>query len=345
MRAERDLLDLEERLATIDPVEPAATWFVAALQHVARCDTVAAWSYKFGDGRLSVASFACVGSVIPNQQVTAMLNAWVGANHRAPGSYDHQRPEPWQRGRVIITPSPSNMLRDGAPARYHGKLVHPDEVTIETCLRPTGGDRPTARVLVCDGASLLAHVALFDEHELRHGQHAILRRLVGPLTKRLQLERRLEDAETYKLGVEAAMEFLPVAAFLLSSRGVIGANRVARAWIDADPTVPGSLLRRAGPDPALFDVTALRAGATTHYLALRRTTGLDTAARLAVKARVWKLTPRETEVAGWIVKGATNRAIADELGCAESTVETHVTRILCKAEVESRGELVVNILS
>jgi DNA-binding CsgD family transcriptional regulator len=68
-------------------------------------------------------------------------------------------------------------------------------------------------------------------------------------------------------------------------------------------------------------------------------------AQLAAAATRWSLTPRETEVASWIVRGATNQRIAAELGCAEHTVEVHVTRILAKSDLTSRAELVAKILT
>ncbi len=62
--------------------------------------------------------------------------------------------------------------------------------------------------------------------------------------------------------------------------------------------------------------------------------------RLHETSSRWRLTPRETEVLAEIVQGRTNRTIAELLGCAEHTVEIHVTRVLEKAAVESRAAVI-----
>ncbi|WP_228564889.1 LuxR family transcriptional regulator [Myxococcus sp. AB036A] len=59
----------------------------------------------------------------------------------------------------------------------------------------------------------------------------------------------------------------------------------------------------------------------------------------ALSAR-WSLTARESEVLTHIIQGETNKSIAGRLGCAERTVEVHVTHLLSKAQVESRSALI-----
>jgi non-specific serine/threonine protein kinase len=51
------------------------------------------------------------------------------------------------------------------------------------------------------------------------------------------------------------------------------------------------------------------------------------------------LTARETEVAALVVDGRSNREIAALLIISERTVENHVSHILNKLEVDSRGQL------
>lgn len=52
-----------------------------------------------------------------------------------------------------------------------------------------------------------------------------------------------------------------------------------------------------------------------------------------------ELTPREREVCGWVVEGATSAALAAELGLSCRTVENHVTRALAKTGADDRYEL------
>jgi DNA-binding NarL/FixJ family response regulator len=50
------------------------------------------------------------------------------------------------------------------------------------------------------------------------------------------------------------------------------------------------------------------------------------------------LTPREKEVLGLVVKGATNKQIATELSIAENTVKNHLSNILAKLHLHSRTQ-------
>jgi len=50
------------------------------------------------------------------------------------------------------------------------------------------------------------------------------------------------------------------------------------------------------------------------------------------------LTERETEIIERLPNGSTNKQIANDLGIAEHTVETHLDRIFRKLRVRSRTE-------
>jgi DNA-binding NarL/FixJ family response regulator len=51
------------------------------------------------------------------------------------------------------------------------------------------------------------------------------------------------------------------------------------------------------------------------------------------------LTPREREVAALLLRGRSNRQIAEVLVITERTAETHVCRILSKLELDSRAQI------
>ncbi|WP_328385424.1 response regulator transcription factor [Streptomyces sp. NBC_00400] len=59
-------------------------------------------------------------------------------------------------------------------------------------------------------------------------------------------------------------------------------------------------------------------------------------ASAAARARMERLTPRETDVLGLLAGGASNAEIATGLGMRESTVKAHVSRILAALEVDNR---------
>lgn len=69
-----------------------------------------------------------------------------------------------------------------------------------------------------------------------------------------------------------------------------------------------------------------------------RELGLATACQLLATEQ--GLTPRETEVLEFIVRGYSRKAIADELSLAEETIKTHTGRIYQKFLVHSKQELI-----
>jgi len=71
-----------------------------------------------------------------------------------------------------------------------------------------------------------------------------------------------------------------------------------------------------------------------------RSARADRAERLAVQARIDKLTPREREVMALIVTGRMNKQIALELGTVEQTIKQHRGRVMQKLGVGSVAELV-----
>jgi DNA-binding NarL/FixJ family response regulator len=58
-------------------------------------------------------------------------------------------------------------------------------------------------------------------------------------------------------------------------------------------------------------------------------------------AKLDELTPREREVLGLIARGLANREIAKELVVEESTIRTHVKRILTKLQFRNRAQIVI----
>ncbi len=54
-----------------------------------------------------------------------------------------------------------------------------------------------------------------------------------------------------------------------------------------------------------------------------------------------RLTPREIEVMTMMARGLSNREIADQLVLGETTVKTHVARILTKLAVRDRAQVVI----
>lgn len=107
----------------------------------------------------------------------------------------------------------------------------------------------------------------------------------------------------------------------------------------------GFLLKRARPEELIAAVHTIAAGDSLLSLSVTRRV-IDSMARqptpgLADEAKLDALTPREREVLQLIARGLSNREIAAALGVEESTIRTHVKRILLKLELRDRIQAVI----
>jgi FixJ family two-component response regulator len=59
-----------------------------------------------------------------------------------------------------------------------------------------------------------------------------------------------------------------------------------------------------------------------------------------VRAHIGKLTPRERQVFERIVRGQTNKQVANALGTTERTIKAHRQQVMEKMQVQSLAELV-----
>ncbi len=139
-----------------------------------------------------------------------------------------------------------------------------------------------------------------------------------------------------------------------------GADRVNMAgltppeWRDTEdraltPVLQGSspgveytlecMLPQGGRLPVTVQATALQAGQDGARMLVRvrpRTNINDVDARVESAARAWKLTAKQSEVLRLVARGLSNKNVADTLGCAESTVELHMTSIFRRSAAKGR---------
>jgi DNA-binding NarL/FixJ family response regulator len=107
----------------------------------------------------------------------------------------------------------------------------------------------------------------------------------------------------------------------------------------------GFLLKRTRPEELIAAIHTIAAGdsllspSVTSRVIERMAgrPGLDGAR----DPRLAELTPRETEVLELVARGLSNREIAAELVIEESTVKTHLKRVLAKLEVRDRVQAVI----
>ncbi len=107
----------------------------------------------------------------------------------------------------------------------------------------------------------------------------------------------------------------------------------------------GFLLKRTSPENLLAAVHAVAAGDSLLSPSVTRTVIERMAHQptpdLAGSDRLDELTPREREVLALIARGLSNTEIAEQLVIEESTVKTHVKRILMKLRLRDRVQAVI----
>lgn len=107
----------------------------------------------------------------------------------------------------------------------------------------------------------------------------------------------------------------------------------------------GFLVKRTRPEELIAAVHTIASGDSLLSPSVTRRV-IDRMAQqptpeLAVLARLDDLTPREREVLELIARGLSNREIAAALVVEESTIRTHVKRILMKLDLRDRVQAVI----
>jgi DNA-binding NarL/FixJ family response regulator len=112
-----------------------------------------------------------------------------------------------------------------------------------------------------------------------------------------------------------------------------------------DAGASGFLLKRTTPETLIAAIHAVAAGDSLLSPSVTRRV-IDRMARLPsgaapADARLQELTPREREVLAQVARGLSNTEIARVLVIEESTVKTHVKRILMKLRLRDRVQAVI----
>jgi DNA-binding NarL/FixJ family response regulator len=107
----------------------------------------------------------------------------------------------------------------------------------------------------------------------------------------------------------------------------------------------GFLVKRTRPEALIAAVHTIAAGDSLLSPSITRRV-IDRMAQqptpdFANQARLDQLTPRERETLAFLARGLSNREIATALTVEESTIRTHVKRILTKLELRDRIQIVI----
>lgn len=103
----------------------------------------------------------------------------------------------------------------------------------------------------------------------------------------------------------------------------------------------GYIVKRAAGDELIDAIQAVSKGYMYIHPAITRMLVSDLSPAVdAKKGALESLTPRELEVMGFIIRGYTNRQIAEELFISQRTVEGHRANVFGKLGLKNRVELV-----
>jgi DNA-binding CsgD family transcriptional regulator len=338
--AARDVKRIQELCAQLDVLDsgsaPIIDGILTDLADLLVAPAVNAYSIEIDGAGLSLDWIRTRGiAPRPLNHLQSLLNS----TQFRDCAYSPITPDPRQRNRPLTFEDLRHLTgRPGVPAPFAEFLA---EAGYPGC--------DQLRILVCDGPALLAWVGGYRPDPFTVREKRILRSLGPALKRRLRWERYLDDAALGKVALEAALEAIPSPTFVVSrSARVVHCNRAGSSMLAADRAraanmLTDSLSRRKDAEGLVTQLATRGGGA--HYLVLFREGRRDVAARAAVAAERWQLTPRQAQVLELMAQGFANKSMGAILGCAVGTVELHVSAILRKADVESRAELVATFWS
>ena len=255
------------------------------------------------------------------------------------GNYNPLRPESEQRNRLLVW-----ARQDVAAAN----------LPIIRDLYPVMGlgDRAQARVLLCEGDTMLAFLGAwqpdgFDPEQLRR-----FRALLPLLQRRLAIEDAARHTR-YAAGgslLDAALEAISRPVLVVSSQGTVreanalAAGLLGRRRQEIDAGVQQLLRGRA---PAGWATTRVeQRGGVCDYLVLLPAEPVRADGTIfRALGRDWELTGRQSDVLALLCEGRSNQSIAAVLAISPRTVEVHVSALFAKARVSTRSELVAKVLS
>jgi DNA-binding CsgD family transcriptional regulator len=330
MRPSSRILDLKVALSTWRPEDPPAlTWFLPELREMLRAEFVGAYQPMVREEGWTLEFMQGAGDRSPFH-----IQAFRELVKRLPASDDFLGYNPYlvekeQRSRALL-------LRELPRKSFQGFAHVQHAVGV--------ADQDQLRVLACDGPRLMSWVGATRTERFTRREVCLLGYLTEPLRRRLGLERQLRPTRAVILAVEAALEAVGRAAFVVGPAGNVEvANRAGFSLLERDARRVLASIReseRRGSS-AGFAITRLAVpGYPAYVLAIQNEAAPSLSSRVSLANRRWKLTARQTRVLELMGTGATNQEIASQLSCAKVTVENHVTELFRRSGARSRADLV-----
>lgn len=353
--------ELRELLRTFDG-QSAPVWddAISVMHDLIGMEQSALFVFRRVDDGVGVDRLHIAGATQPVVDVKTITDAHF-RKVRIWALYDPKNPETAQQNRALVVGPSAEHLAASAGARGQGQKAIAAKLGIEphqleerlvafdhtdrTMLKPIGwSGRKQLRALLCDSGELLGWLGGMAQ-DVSPKQEALLGAIIPAFLERIRLERRLAATSIAVAGFDAAFQAIEAPAFLLRESGAVmhtnAAGRNALAEDGMAERLADAVHGRTTLE-GLSITPLLSRGSPPHFLAVVRRPP-HVREKVARAIAQWSLTPREGEVCFELALGRSNKEIATRFGCAESTVEVHVTRLLSKAESASRLELVARL--
>jgi DNA-binding CsgD family transcriptional regulator len=323
--------DLGELVDTVQRIpehfESIAPRLADGLLPLLGCEVAGIYRPKRSDRGWELDLFAGSGNLPP--QSREVMAAFLS---RAPvtfAPYDAERPKPQERNRVVLI-DPAHR----SPEDSRTPIVR------ELMPRLGVAKASQLRVLVCDGPALLGWVGAWRHGPFEPAHAEVLRALTKPLRTRLKLERQLSAGQQHRAALFAALDRMDVAAFLLAGDRIEHMNPAGRSRLEREGASTRAAIARLREAPSAVSFSVQASGLPALKLVLLRPSDRDGEGKLRELAIAWKLSRRQIDVLRLLSTGETNKGIASKLGCAEVTVEFHLSVLFRKTGTENRGELI-----
>jgi DNA-binding CsgD family transcriptional regulator len=335
----RSLEALAAELNVLRPGDDVVARILTEIRDLLEVDTVLVVSPVLQPGGLGMERFHCSWTSEGDRLERLFSDFFVNAPARY-AWYNAAEPERWQRNRVI----------DALDLTSEHELAQ--SAIYERVLQPAALHRSRQpRILLCEGPTLLGWFGAFHDGPVEPRQRALLQRLCEPVRRRLALDRKLGAIARQQAALDAALGELAQPALIIDRTGhILEINDAGRALLASNrheviEGVAAAVQQR--PSALAFELVRLHEpGTPATWLALARGSSdarIDTAIESAVER--WKLSPRQQEVLTHLVKGASNISIALTLRVSQRAVELHVSTLLGRAGVATRGSLVAAVLA
>ena len=255
------LEDLRARLDLVEPGVDVLPALVEALREALRAERSLAYGVDIGPERYQLSFLNHSGFSLEPRVAHATLDGFVGARRDPWGYFNPANPQPSQRNRELHfhapgmeAPAPAPPRDDrftlwktlGVPMEEQARLQAHVRASVGGFLQEYGLARMMfLRVLVCEGPALLGWVGAMRSEPFNPRELNLLRELIPSLQRRLALDARLREGGMLHAALEAALEALGQAAYVVTSTGRVAfANSLGRARLEQDSGLVAEALKR-----------------------------------------------------------------------------------------------------